>query len=419
MSTKVDCPLALHLVDTEYKLYAVVVHSGSSPHHGHYYAYCRDSSSAEGRWRKFDDESVEDCDEKEPLEHRINRSPYLLFYARDDDDEDLSGEWSADLRGFVDRDNEAALNETAAGDDAAPLDERPGVRARQSAAPAAAWRAAEPSRRRRRGGGFGFSAVGDAVSIDCECIYSPMTMPGASAGSSSTRAREVQRDAPRWFLGLDLRRVVVARPRDFCRGRVHGADRHGVPRRLRRELVQIPQPHGDATFAKTACALIIDASSPFSARAVARLKAVSSRPSAARRLPSRHASDSSRMSVLAGRVRRREGWVLDLLDGRPRRRRRRHVLVIRWLGEAGPLPGSAVELTSSLCPTGQTLEGCRGTHPVLGHLLCMGAGGTRRGTTAVSHRRRTNLGPRQHRPQTGPGVMIHQRTGSTAQWDAN
>jgi ubiquitin C-terminal hydrolase len=112
VSTKVDCPLALHLVDTEYKLYAVVVHSGSSPHHGHYYAYCRDSSSAEGRWRKFDDESVEDCDEKEPLEHRINRSPYLLFYARDDDAEDLSGEWSADLRGFVDRDNEAALNET-------------------------------------------------------------------------------------------------------------------------------------------------------------------------------------------------------------------------------------------------------------------------------------------------------------------
>jgi len=113
VSTKVDCPLALHLVDTEYKLYAVVVHSGSSPHHGHYYAYCRDSSSAEGRWRKFDDESVEDCDEREPLEHRINRSPYLLFYARDDDDDDLSeGEWSADLRGFVDRDNEAALSET-------------------------------------------------------------------------------------------------------------------------------------------------------------------------------------------------------------------------------------------------------------------------------------------------------------------
>ena len=35
----------------------------------------------------------------------------------------------------------------------------------------------------------------------------------------------------------------------------------------------------------------------------------------------------------------------------------------------------------------------RGTHPrPFGHLLCMGAGGTRRGTTAVSHRRRTNLG---------------------------
>jgi len=110
VSTKVDCPLALHLVDTEYKLYAVVVHSGSSPHHGHYYAYCRDSSG--DKWRKFDDESVEDCDEKEPLEHRINRSPYLLFYARDDDEDVSEGEWSADLRGFVARDNEAASSET-------------------------------------------------------------------------------------------------------------------------------------------------------------------------------------------------------------------------------------------------------------------------------------------------------------------
>ena len=35
----------------------------------------------------------------------------------------------------------------------------------------------------------------------------------------------------------------------------------------------------------------------------------------------------------------------------------------------------------------------RGTRPrPFGHLLCMGAGGTRRGTTVVSHRRRTNLG---------------------------
>ena len=38
-------------------------------------------------------------------------------------------------------------------------------------------------------------------------------------------------------------------------------------------------------------------------------------------------------------------------------------------------------------------EAGRGTRPrPFGHLLRMGAGGTRRGTTVVSHRRKTNLG---------------------------
>ena len=62
-------------------------------------------------------------------------------------------------------------------------------------------------------------------------------------------------------------------------------------------LFKSHSPMATPHSAKTACARMIDASSPFSANAVARLNAVSSRPSAARRLPSRHARDSSRMSV--------------------------------------------------------------------------------------------------------------------------
>ena len=102
--------------------------------------------------------------------------------------------------------------------------------------------------------------------------------------------------------------------------------------------------------AKTACARMIDASSPFSANAVARLKAVSSRPSpAARRLPSRHARDSS-MSVSllvcgVARVgprppRRAAGW-----------RRRRHVLVVGgWRWQRGD-HCTSTELMLVCCPT--------------------------------------------------------------------
>jgi hypothetical protein len=107
VGTRVDCPLQLHVADFEYTLYAVVVHSGSTPHHGHYYAYCRDSASAE-KWRKFDDESVEDCVDDDPRQHKTNRSPYILFYARENGDDPAAGPWSADLKRFVEMDNEAA-----------------------------------------------------------------------------------------------------------------------------------------------------------------------------------------------------------------------------------------------------------------------------------------------------------------------
>ena len=107
VGTRVDCPLQLHVADFEYTLYAVVVHSGSTPHHGHYYAYCRDSASAE-KWRKFDDESVEDCVDDDPRQHKTNRSPYILFYARENGDDPAAGPWSTDLKRFVEMDNEAA-----------------------------------------------------------------------------------------------------------------------------------------------------------------------------------------------------------------------------------------------------------------------------------------------------------------------
>jgi len=42
-----------------YRLYAVLVHVGSSMHSGHYYSYVR---SPNNRWYKADDTSMTQCD---------------------------------------------------------------------------------------------------------------------------------------------------------------------------------------------------------------------------------------------------------------------------------------------------------------------------------------------------------------------
>ena len=160
-------------------------------------------------------------------EHRINRSPYLLFYARDDDAEDLSGEWSADLRGFVERDNEAALNERrpatppllltngpAFGPVNRPPQPPPGGPPGSSSAAAAAGFGG-------MGGGAVLRLTDDLLTVDTPGAFRRLVV-GRDRASSETRRGG--------SLRLNLRRVVVARPRDFCRGRVHGADRHGDPR---------------------------------------------------------------------------------------------------------------------------------------------------------------------------------------------
>jgi len=59
-----------------YRLYAVVCHSGSGPHSGHYFAHVR---SGAGRWHCMNDSSVSDTDVKAALQQR---NAYLLFYER-------------------------------------------------------------------------------------------------------------------------------------------------------------------------------------------------------------------------------------------------------------------------------------------------------------------------------------------------
>lgn len=45
-------------VTEDYELYAVVVHEGNSPHHGHYYTYARPSDCLDGHWRQAVDASA-------------------------------------------------------------------------------------------------------------------------------------------------------------------------------------------------------------------------------------------------------------------------------------------------------------------------------------------------------------------------
>ena len=93
-----------------YALYAVVVHSGKSPHHGHYYAYGRDSDSAAaerdrgqdpdpGAWNVYDDLVVRRGHRDRPLAHDNAASPYLLFYARVDADDGLGAAGAEPARG--------------------------------------------------------------------------------------------------------------------------------------------------------------------------------------------------------------------------------------------------------------------------------------------------------------------------------
>ena len=119
VATPVDAPRVLRLPadgrDVAYALYAVVVHAGASPHHGHYYAYATDSDVAASErppaWSLFDDMDVRPVDAAAPSTPRsAAASPYVLFYARIGGGCPRAGgapAWRAGLRAFVDADNAA------------------------------------------------------------------------------------------------------------------------------------------------------------------------------------------------------------------------------------------------------------------------------------------------------------------------
>ncbi|PSN39447.1 hypothetical protein C0J52_17694, partial [Blattella germanica] len=73
---RVQCSENIELHNQPYKLYAAVVHSGSSMDTGHYYTLARDQSLA---WHIFNDSTVAPCN---PPPWNIPDTPYILFYTR-------------------------------------------------------------------------------------------------------------------------------------------------------------------------------------------------------------------------------------------------------------------------------------------------------------------------------------------------
>jgi ubiquitin C-terminal hydrolase len=88
LSYRVDFPIDLglqttadldHIEDRDYKLFAVVVHIGNGPSHGHYVSIIR----CHDTWFLFDDENVEPI-EQDALEHcfghaQVNNLHLLLL----------------------------------------------------------------------------------------------------------------------------------------------------------------------------------------------------------------------------------------------------------------------------------------------------------------------------------------------------
>jgi ubiquitin carboxyl-terminal hydrolase 35/38 len=73
---RVQCSENIELSQQSYRLYAAVVHSGSSMDNGHYYTLARDETLI---WRIFNDSLVAPCN---PPPWSPPDTPYILFYAR-------------------------------------------------------------------------------------------------------------------------------------------------------------------------------------------------------------------------------------------------------------------------------------------------------------------------------------------------
>ncbi|XP_037034866.1 ubiquitin carboxyl-terminal hydrolase 38 [Bradysia coprophila] len=74
--------LSEHFV--QYRLYAAVVHSGVSMDSGHYFTYGSDQpDDGDGRWYKFNDSFVTECNITALKSLRSPNTPYVLFYERE------------------------------------------------------------------------------------------------------------------------------------------------------------------------------------------------------------------------------------------------------------------------------------------------------------------------------------------------
>jgi len=89
LSTTIDVneTLSLPIADggnTEYRLFSVVVHQGSTPHSGHYYAVGRRSASSDPGWYRLNDETVTVAQSVAADFNGSLSSAYVLFYSRVD-----------------------------------------------------------------------------------------------------------------------------------------------------------------------------------------------------------------------------------------------------------------------------------------------------------------------------------------------
>lgn len=80
-----------------YRLYAVIVHSGSDIESGHYYTYAANSAD---HWMKFDDCRITRCSFEEVNDAKSAQTPYILLYKYQQKEllADTSSEWAGKIQ---------------------------------------------------------------------------------------------------------------------------------------------------------------------------------------------------------------------------------------------------------------------------------------------------------------------------------